>query len=141
MGWAEAQKKVNGELVKLKTFETQGFKYSDNIAKANTEAEKLLNLEKQIALYQKQFSIKSQNISGKYGDLIDVSQLNNLQNQVKALSVTTPDVKNKMKNFNVELQEIRSNAVNSSKALRLAQQDARSFGSELAKSATKFATW
>lgn len=41
MGWSEAQEKINGELIKTKTFETQGFKYSDDMAKANQEAEKL----------------------------------------------------------------------------------------------------
>ncbi|MFA7157387.1 MAG: phage tail tape measure protein [Bacilli bacterium] len=40
MGWSEATKKVNGEMVKLKNFETLGFKYSDNMAKARAEAEK-----------------------------------------------------------------------------------------------------
>lgn len=42
MGWSEALKKVNGEDVKFRTFETLGTKYSDNMAKARAEAEKFV---------------------------------------------------------------------------------------------------
>ena len=41
MGWTQAQKKVNGELRNVKTFETQTTKYTDNIAKATAETNKL----------------------------------------------------------------------------------------------------
>lgn len=41
MGWSETLKRVNGELTKIKTFGTTGFKYSDDLKKANIEAEKL----------------------------------------------------------------------------------------------------
>jgi hypothetical protein len=41
MAWSESIKKVNGELTKIKTFGTTGFKYTDDMKKANIEAEKL----------------------------------------------------------------------------------------------------
>lgn len=76
MGWSEAQKKVNGELVKLKTFETLGFKYSDNIAKAKQETEKLEKKQKEtIGTFQQLIGqqVKSVDVakvlSQQYGNL------------------------------------------------------------------------
>src|SRR5690606_25741201 len=61
--------------------------------------------------------------------------------QINSLSVETPDVTNKMKEFALGMKQIEINAKTSSRALKLAQQDARSFGSELLRSVTKFTQW
>jgi TP901 family phage tail tape measure protein len=70
MGWSEAQKKVNGEMMKFKTFETQGFKYSDNMAKAAKEAEKLVKQNNAVtqSLLNQQNMIERRDFN--YGKLI-----------------------------------------------------------------------
>src|SRR5690606_36533582 len=105
------------------------------------EKQQTAELEKQIQLFQKQMSIQAQSIVGKYGSLVDKNDLNKLMSQINSLSVETPDITNKMKEFALGMKQIETNAKTSSKALRLAQQDARSFGSELLRSITKFTQW
>jgi TP901 family phage tail tape measure protein len=109
-----------------------------NIAK---EKIKTTELEKQIILFQREFALRTQNITGKYGALVNTTALGSLTKDVQSLSTSTPDITNKMRHMSVGLSEIESNARNSGKALKLAQQDARSFSNELIRSASKFALW
>lgn len=105
------------------------------------DKKRTLELEKQIALFQKRMQLETQRVSGKYGDLIDTNSLNNFKSQLSGLSISTPEVENKMKNMSLGLKEIELNAKGSASALRLAQQDADSFGNILAKDFQKFSLW
>lgn len=79
MGWAEAQKKVNNESVKIKTFGTKGFSYTDDISKANQEAQKLIENMNKVnnSLYNQKSDIARRDFN--YGNLIsgvDATTLN-----------------------------------------------------------------
>lgn len=62
MSWSEVQKKVNDELVRIKTFGTTGFSYTDDMSKANKEAEKLIDT---MAKLREKSEIKSRNLDRK----------------------------------------------------------------------------
>lgn len=109
----------------------------------NAEIEKIhtKELQQQIELFQRKMSLQSNQLTSKYGSLVDSGSLNALNKEIGNLSVSTPDVQNKMKNFALSMEEIRNSSKNSSNALKLATQDARSFGDEIVKDFQKFGLW
>jgi TP901 family phage tail tape measure protein len=161
---AEAQVKLYKSLEKIyKLEEDAKIKQEKNSAKALADREKQLQyeqkvrqaieknvqqqqeetvqLEKQIALFQRKMQIESQRIVGKYGTLVNTDSMQNLQQELSGLNTTTPDVTNKMKTMSLGMKQIEVEAKNSSKALKLAQQDADSFGSAMSKNFYKFGLW
>ena len=62
MAWSEVQKKVNNELTKIKTFGTTRFSYTDDMSKANKEAEKLVDT---MAKLREKSDIKAKNLDRK----------------------------------------------------------------------------
>lgn len=109
-------------------------------AQKKKEEELNITIRKQIDNYKELFTIKSQALVGKYGSLVDSNALNNLQTKVSGINIKDFN-KEDLKAYNIEFEKIKTNAINSSKAIKVATQDARSFGDEIVRSAKKFAEW
>ena len=141
-------KNINGIDYAIKQRELEAQQFSTQL-KAQMQQEQELAVEKQttlelqnqITLFQKKMQLQSQSITGKYGSLVDSNSLNNLNSQINSLSTSTPDVANKMKTFSLGMKEIETNAKTSGSALKLAQQDAKSFSRELIGDIQKFSLW
>ena len=118
---------------------------TDNLKKQRAEQEKIAklqtNLQNKVELFKKSSELKLKDTQGKYGSLVDTNAVAKLKKDIDSLSATSPDATNKMKQYSLAMKEIEVNARNSSKAQRLAQQDARSLGSEIWNSAKKFTEW
>lgn len=97
-------------------------------------------IQERIRLYQQSFQIQSNKLTGKYGSLVDSDALSQLQGKVSGVSLKNFN-HNALKEYNLELQKIQNNAINSGRALKLAQKDAITFGDELVRSGFKFTEW
>jgi TP901 family phage tail tape measure protein len=133
MGWSEAQKIVNGEMVKFKTFETQGFKYTDNMAKARQETEKfnqsLKNLElfKQKMLGGEGFLGEIDIFASKQKGRYDENALAKIRADIQALTIDTPDLNNKMKQLDIQFGSLKKNASEAGGILTRAFENAFKF--------------
>lgn len=120
MGWSQAQKKVNDELVKMRTFETQGFKYSDDMAKARKNADNATIAQKklndQLDLYKQkmlggggfkgELDIFAEKNVGRYNK----SALSQLRDDVENLNINTPELNNKMKQTTTQFSSLKNQA-------------------------------
>lgn len=91
MGWSEAQKKVNGELTKIKTFGTTGFNYSDDMAKTNSNIQK--NLDK-LQLYENKITKLKAGFTSPATGITDSINLSNLNTQYDKILSTINQVRN-----------------------------------------------
>lgn len=85
MGWSEAQKKVNGELTKIKTFGTKGFSYSDDMAKAQSVTQKTLD---KLQLYENKIAKLKTGFTSPATGIQDFNHLGTLisqYNRIKAV--------------------------------------------------------
>lgn len=113
MGWSSALKEVNGEMIQVKTFETQGLKFSDDMARARTETE---NLAKAL----KDFKDRMMGINGLKGELdlfaksqkgkFDVTALDRIRTQIDGLNVNTPNLKDRIKELSTEFSLLGKSA-------------------------------
>lgn len=160
---AQAQIKLHKSLQKIyKEEELQRLKQEQLSQKAMDQTEKQLQYEQKvrmalaqqkqkeletnkiiqqrIELFQKELSLKSQSLTGKYGSLIDSDALQKVNDE--ALKLTTesfsPEAKSRI---NQMFKEVEVGAKTSSKALKDGAQDAISFGDELGRSIRKFSEW
>lgn len=133
MGWSEAQKQVNGQMVKFKTFETLGFKYSDNMAKARQETIKAkqaltdLNLYKQKMLGGNGFLGDIDIFASKQKGRFDERALSKIRADVEALTIDTPDLNNRMKQLSIEFSSLGKNAQEAGGVLIRAIENAGKF--------------
>jgi len=140
--WSKRRKEATDAITQNNTVLQQMKQYYTQLEKDTALEEKnTQKLREQIALYQKRMSLESQKITGKYGSLVDTKSLETFNSDLKNLSTSTPDVTNKMKYMTLGLKEIEVNAKNSAKALKVAQQDADTFGNVLVKDFYKFSLW
>lgn len=106
-------------------------------------------LKERILLYQKEQELKIKNMQGRYGSLLDSNALDQYRQKLNQFVVemsnlgdkTTPKVSNKLKEFNLDLRQIETNARNSKQALDLTNKSAMSFGESLKVAANKFLIW
>ena len=94
----------------------------------------------QMKLFQLDMETKIKGLTGKYGTLVDTTKLRNLNLELSKLTTEnfSPENQRRIKQM---FNEIQTGAQHSSKAIRTAQQDARSFGAELLRAGTKFGQW
>ncbi len=133
MGWREAQKMVNGELVKFKSFETLSFKYSDNMAKARRETEKFAQSAKNLELFKQkmlgdgdylgQLDIFASKQKGRYNE----ASLMKLRYEISTLNKDTPELKNKIKQLNQQFSSLKQVASESGSVLVRAMENAGKF--------------
>lgn len=108
--------------------------YSQLERETAQEAKNTIELEKQIALFQKRMQLESQRVIGKYGSSVDSKALNEFKSQLSSLSSSTPDVTNKMRQMSLGMREIEIGAKNGSRSIM-------GLSSELIKNASKFTEW
>lgn len=117
-----------------------GKQFDELKIKAN-QSFNLKNLTNEITNFKDKYTTLISGLTGKYGSLIDPAALNKFKSDLQGLSTTTPEVSNRMKQLALEFQNIKTNAINSSSALRLSQKDATSFADALGSIISKFSLW
>ena len=133
MGWSESQKKVNGELIKFKTFGTLGFKYSDDMAKAARETEKTSQALKELNLYRQKmlggngFAGDIDIFASKQKGRFDESALSKIRLDVQSLTKDTPDLQNKMKQLGIQFSSLKNQAAQSGNVMVNALENAGKF--------------
>lgn len=97
--------------------------------------------EKEITQYQKHMQNMMTNLKTKYGSLLDKGQI---KKEVADFNTALSGLgKNNLskKDLGLQFETLTTNVKKSSSALRLATQDADSFGNTLMKDFTKFSLW
>ncbi|WEG18489.1 phage tail tape measure protein [Alkalihalophilus pseudofirmus] len=84
---------------------------------ARKEREKTAELQRQLALYQRQAQVNVQNIRRTHGTTVDDAGLRAYQSQVRALSTSTPNLQNAMRSLNMQFTELSANAKTAAGAL------------------------
>ena len=90
MGWSEAQKRVNGELTKIRTFGTKGFNYSDDMAKAGANTQKALD---KLQLYENKIAKLRTGFTSPVTGIKDTSNLSALTAQYDRIKSTIDQVR------------------------------------------------
>jgi archaellum component FlaC len=104
-----------------------------------SDSEKLIKAVEQA---QRSLNISLQNLQTKYGNLLPQNEVANLKNAIDTLDAADMgSLRTNVKDIRLDMSQMTANARDSSKALRLANQDAKSLSSTLASDVTKFALW
>jgi TP901 family phage tail tape measure protein len=143
MGWVTAQKKVNGEMVKLKEFRTKSTVQTDDAAARTKafDAKKLetLEIQKQIALYKEQLAIRIKDKQTTYGANWKSGQSDAILN--KSSQITQKNYKDAIRQTNLEMNKQISISKNLQKQTQLTSKATDSFATTLVKDASKMIAW
>ena len=133
MRWVETTKNVNGELQKTRTFRSVNLNIADDMAKAEKETKKFEQTLKDLNLYKQkmlggngflgELDIFAKKQDGRYSE----SALTKIKSDVNALTASTPDLKNKIKQLNVEFGSLKQQAAESGSVLSRAVENAGKF--------------
>lgn len=157
--WAQRRKESvesmtskSSELQQMKEYYTQLEKTSKQELDAKIKTSNALAQQKQkeletnkiiqqrIEIFQKELNLRSKLLTDKYGSLVDTNKLQELTTDASKLTTESFSPESKAR-INATFKEIEVGAKTSSKAVKVATQDARSWGDELIRSAKKFGEW
>jgi hypothetical protein len=100
--------------------------------------EKYLDTVAKLQNYRVNAQIDTQRLQGKYGSLVNQSELNAYLQSINALTARTPLLNREMERLSTSFRQIETNAKISSNALHIAQKDATSLGDALKNAFQKF---
>ena len=131
MGWKSALQEVNGEMVSLDTFETIGYKYTDDMRKLEAETKKTTDAIKNFKL---EMLGDSQGLQGKM-DLLATKQkgkfnetiFNDLLRDMKAFDENSPRAMETMKELNTRFNLLVSSTQQSGSLLTRTFENAFKF--------------
>ncbi|MDD4157584.1 MAG: phage tail tape measure protein, partial [Candidatus Cloacimonetes bacterium] len=116
---------------------------------ATTEAkQRIENIQKEqkayekLELFKQKMQLESKKMLGStYSDKVNTDELNKLNEEIQSLSITTPNLDQKMKQFNLRMKEVNTDAKSTANALKNVNHDGLSMIEMLGIAAKKFIIW